>query len=116
MCCRRVEVGIGCGTGVDTGSIGCESDGSDALTVDVSTIGDSTSVSYATGSVLVRLSCVTNVYRAFLIRLPASKLGVFVDGGFFNKVMISIAACFRNLLNLLGRMKQWLKKCDCVAV
>ena len=48
-------------------------------------------------------SCVAYVRSAFLTGYPAAKLGVVVDGGFFNVYTISVAAWWRkSIIFILG--------------
>ena len=63
------------------------------------TLGGDASILTGSGIFSIRWSCFANVSNALRTGSPASKLGVVVDGGFVNIVMISVAACFRKSTN-----------------
>ena len=82
------------GTGVSTlGS--CARSFECLCNVGDNTLGVGVTTLTGSGRVSTLCNCVANVSNAFRTGSPVSKLGVVVDGGFFNMVMISVAACLR---------------------
>ena len=69
----------------------------------VLTLGDAATGTGYIGIISTLLSWVAKVNSAFRTGSPASRLGVVVDGGFVNSVIMSVAVCFKKSSSLICR-------------